>query len=197
MKNYPDVFAVSDKKMIKRPDGTFALYSSDEVAKLTQEGKIKIEYPMSKGGRIADLTQKPVLVLNEWLFYLGRRAEKRLFLVEEKIWQHMALFKWKHKTLTCIIWTVQQRWAKLNSCWICSVGSRKRHYNVQPWQFKTTGNEFRGVALWVDYTSSSIAWVSLDRKKNSSWLWYKSWNNRFNFTWYFLTSSYCKEMDTH
>lgn len=65
MKNYPDVFAVSDKKMIKKSDGSFALYSSDEVAKLTQEGKIKIEYPMSKGGRIADLTQKPVLVLNE------------------------------------------------------------------------------------------------------------------------------------
>ena len=65
MKNYPDVFAVSGKKMIKKPDGTFALYSMEEVSTLTQAGKIAIEYPMSKGGRIVDLTQKPVLVLNE------------------------------------------------------------------------------------------------------------------------------------
>lgn len=63
MKNYPDVFAVSDKRMVKKADGSFALYSTEEVAKLTQEGRIKIEYPTSKGGRIADLTQKPVLVL--------------------------------------------------------------------------------------------------------------------------------------
>lgn len=65
MKNYPDVFAVSDKRMVKRTDGTYALYSADEVSNLTKAGKITIEYPTSKGGRIADLTQKPILVLNE------------------------------------------------------------------------------------------------------------------------------------
>jgi len=65
MKNYPDVFAVSDKKMVKKLDGSFALYSAEEVRDLTQQGKIMIEYPKSKGGRIADLTQKPILVLNE------------------------------------------------------------------------------------------------------------------------------------
>ena len=65
MKNYPDVFALDDKRMVKKVDGSFALYSPEEVRDLRQEGKINIEYPKSKGGRIADLTQKPVLVLNE------------------------------------------------------------------------------------------------------------------------------------
>jgi len=65
MKNYPDVFAVSNKKMVKKMDGSFALFSTEEVAKLSQEGKLTIEYPKSKGGRINDLTQKPVLVLKE------------------------------------------------------------------------------------------------------------------------------------
>ena len=65
MKNYPDVFAVSDKRMVKKADGSFALYSAEEVNQMVQRGDIKIEYPTSKGGRIADLTQKPVLVLSE------------------------------------------------------------------------------------------------------------------------------------
>mmetsp|Transcript_13543 Transcript_13543/g.20448 ORF Transcript_13543/g.20448 Transcript_13543/m.20448 type:complete len:194 (-) Transcript_13543:222-803(-) len=65
MKNYPDVFAVSDKRMVKKLDGSFALFSAEEVKDLTQAGKITLEYPKSKGGRIMDLTQKPVLVLNE------------------------------------------------------------------------------------------------------------------------------------
>lgn len=65
MKNYPDVFAVSGKKMVKKADGSFALYSAEEVAELTNEGRVTIEYPRSKGGRIVDLTQKPVLVLKE------------------------------------------------------------------------------------------------------------------------------------
>ena len=66
MKNYPDVFAVSDRKMVRRAkDGTYALYTTDEVRGLTNGGKIRIEYPRSKGGRIVDLTQRPVLVLVE------------------------------------------------------------------------------------------------------------------------------------
>ena len=64
-RNYPDVFAVSDKRMVKRLDGTFALYSPEEVKELSKEGKITIEYPTTKNGQITDLTQKPVLVLNE------------------------------------------------------------------------------------------------------------------------------------
>ena len=65
MKNYPEVFAVSDKKMVKKLDGSYALFSAKEVDNLNKAGKIRIEYPTSKGGRIADLTQKPILVLNE------------------------------------------------------------------------------------------------------------------------------------
>ena len=65
MKNYPDVFAVSDKKMVKKLDGSYALFSAKEVDDLNKAGKIRIEYPTSKGGKIADLTQKPILVLNE------------------------------------------------------------------------------------------------------------------------------------
>lgn len=68
MKNYPGVFAVSDKQLIKKVDGSFALFSSEEVQQLSRQGKIQIEYPKSKGGRIADLTQKPIKVLIEWKF---------------------------------------------------------------------------------------------------------------------------------
>jgi len=65
-RNYPDVFAAaSDKRLVKRLDGRFVLYSPEEVKELTNAGKITIEYPTTKGGRVADLTQKPVLVLNE------------------------------------------------------------------------------------------------------------------------------------
>ncbi|KAL7517319.1 hypothetical protein ACHAWX_002249, partial [Stephanocyclus meneghinianus] len=63
MKNYPDVFALSDKRMVMKQDGTFALFSAEEVKNLTKSGLIKNEYPKTKGGRVADLTQKPVLVL--------------------------------------------------------------------------------------------------------------------------------------
>jgi len=51
MKNYPDVFAVSDKRMVKRLDGSFALYSPEEVKELSKEGKITIEYPKRKVGK--------------------------------------------------------------------------------------------------------------------------------------------------
>jgi hypothetical protein len=65
MKNYPGVFAVDDKQMVQKVDGSFALFSADEMRDLVEEGKISREYPTSKGGRIADLTQKPMLVLKE------------------------------------------------------------------------------------------------------------------------------------
>jgi hypothetical protein len=54
MKNYPDVFAVSDKQLIKKVDGSFALFSSEEVQQLSRQGKIQIEYPKSKGGWMED-----------------------------------------------------------------------------------------------------------------------------------------------
>jgi len=78
MKNYPGVFDVDGKKMVMNVDGSFALYSSEEVSKMTSEGKIKIEYPMSKGGRIADMTQKPALVMTEWL-RIGMRMKVSAF----------------------------------------------------------------------------------------------------------------------
>lgn len=65
MKNYPDVFAVSDKRMVRKADGSFALFSMEEMKELRNAGKIKIEYPKTKGGTISDLTQKPILVLKE------------------------------------------------------------------------------------------------------------------------------------
>ncbi len=63
MKNYPDVFNVYDKKMVKKSDGSFALFTAAEVEDLRLAGKLKLEYPTSKGGRIADLTQKPIMVM--------------------------------------------------------------------------------------------------------------------------------------
>ncbi|EJK46927.1 hypothetical protein THAOC_34382 [Thalassiosira oceanica] len=53
MKNYPDVFAVDGKKMVKKTDGSFALYDTNDLARLTHEGRIVIEYPKSMGGRIS------------------------------------------------------------------------------------------------------------------------------------------------
>lgn len=34
MRNYPDVFAVSDKRMIMKSDGSFALFSPGEVQEM-------------------------------------------------------------------------------------------------------------------------------------------------------------------
>jgi hypothetical protein len=65
MRNYPDVFAISDKRMVMKKDGSFALFSPSEVQQMVNDGNIVIEYPKAMGGRVADLTQKPVLVLKE------------------------------------------------------------------------------------------------------------------------------------
>jgi hypothetical protein len=65
-KNYPDVFAVSDKKMVRKANGRgYVLYTTEEVQTLTDDGKIRLEYPKTMGGRITDLTRKPILVLVE------------------------------------------------------------------------------------------------------------------------------------
>mmetsp|Transcript_27882 Transcript_27882/g.34418 ORF Transcript_27882/g.34418 Transcript_27882/m.34418 type:complete len:192 (+) Transcript_27882:40-615(+) len=67
MKNYPDFFASLSppKFMVKKPDGTFALYEADELTELKKAGKIKIEKPMAMGGQVIDVTVKPILVLVE------------------------------------------------------------------------------------------------------------------------------------
>lgn len=65
MRNYPDVFAVSDKRMVMKSDGSFALFTPGEVTDMVNEGKIIIQYPKTMGGRVTDLTQKPVLVLKD------------------------------------------------------------------------------------------------------------------------------------
>jgi hypothetical protein len=65
MKNYPDFFASTGKKLVKKPDGSFAVFSEAEFAQLKQESKIGLEIPKTKGGKYQDLTQKPILVLKE------------------------------------------------------------------------------------------------------------------------------------
>lgn len=67
MKNYPDFFASLSppKFMVKMPDGTFQLYEEEELTNLKKMGKIKLEKPKAMGGQVADITQKPILVLVE------------------------------------------------------------------------------------------------------------------------------------
>jgi hypothetical protein len=65
MKNYPDWFAAVGKNMVKKADGTFILLTPQELADLKKENKITLEYPMAMGGRVADVTQKPIMVLRE------------------------------------------------------------------------------------------------------------------------------------
>ncbi|CAB9529873.1 expressed unknown protein [Seminavis robusta] len=65
MKNYPDFFAVVGKIMVKKPDGSFILVEESELKALMQDNKISLEFPKAMGGKVTDLTQKPVMVLNE------------------------------------------------------------------------------------------------------------------------------------
>jgi hypothetical protein len=67
LKNYPDFFAslTPPKYMVMKKDGTFVIFTEEELTPLKQAGKIKIENPMAFGGTIMDVTQKPVMVLVE------------------------------------------------------------------------------------------------------------------------------------
>jgi hypothetical protein len=67
MKNYPEFFASLNppKYMVKQPDGSIKLYEEEELSNLKKAGKIKLEIPRAMGGRVTDLTQKPILVLIE------------------------------------------------------------------------------------------------------------------------------------
>jgi hypothetical protein len=65
MKNYPDWFATVGKTMVKRPDGSFVVLDDAELAELKAQNRIGVEYATAMGGRVTDLTQKPILVLKE------------------------------------------------------------------------------------------------------------------------------------
>ena len=65
MKNYPDWFSAVGKSMVKKPDGTFMVVSDAELADLKAQGKIGVENARAMGGKVADVTQKPIMVLKE------------------------------------------------------------------------------------------------------------------------------------
>lgn len=47
------------------PDGTFQAFSDQEFESLKKENKIVLEIPRAMGGKVQDLTQKPILVMRE------------------------------------------------------------------------------------------------------------------------------------
>jgi hypothetical protein len=65
MKNYPDFFAAVGKTLVKKPDGTFMMVDDSVLQELKRTNKLTTETPMAMGGRVTDLTQKPVLMLRE------------------------------------------------------------------------------------------------------------------------------------
>jgi hypothetical protein len=64
-KNYPDWFASVGKTMVRRPDGTFFTVSDAELESLKQQNKLTLEIPRAMGGRVTDVTQRPILILRE------------------------------------------------------------------------------------------------------------------------------------
>lgn len=64
-KNYVDFFASTGKNLVKKQDGTFAVFSDAEMDELRKQNKIGIEIPKAKGGKYVDLSQKRILVLRE------------------------------------------------------------------------------------------------------------------------------------
>jgi hypothetical protein len=66
MKNYPDFFNSIGKVMIKKSsDNTFFIVSLQEAEQMKLSGKLTYEVPMTRGGKVVDYTQKPVLILRE------------------------------------------------------------------------------------------------------------------------------------
>jgi hypothetical protein len=49
--------------MIKRQDGTYFTVSDSELEQLKKDNKLTIEIPRAMGGKVVDMTQKPILVL--------------------------------------------------------------------------------------------------------------------------------------
>jgi hypothetical protein len=65
MKNYPDFFAVVGKSMVKKPDGSFLLVDDAEMETLIRENRIGLELPRTMGGKVQDVTPKPIMVLKD------------------------------------------------------------------------------------------------------------------------------------
>ena len=65
MKNYPDWFSAVGKSMVKKPDGTFMVVTDVELADLKSQGKLGVENAKAMGGKVMDVTQKPIMVLKE------------------------------------------------------------------------------------------------------------------------------------
>jgi hypothetical protein len=65
IKNYPDYFQSTGKNLVKKPDGTFVVFSNAEMDELRKANKLAIEIPKAKGGKYADLTQRRIVVLKE------------------------------------------------------------------------------------------------------------------------------------
>ena len=66
MKNYPDFFNSIGQVLVKKmSDDSFVLMTPQEAERLQGLGKLTYEIPKTRGGTIVDLTQKPILVLNE------------------------------------------------------------------------------------------------------------------------------------
>ena len=65
MKNYPDFFASLNppKFLVQKPDGTFGIYTEEELVPLKKAGRIRVQQPKTMGGKVTDLTQKPIMVL--------------------------------------------------------------------------------------------------------------------------------------
>lgn len=67
MKNYPDFFASLNppKYLVMKSDGSFDVFTDEELNKLKQAGKIQVVMPKAKGGKVTDVTQKPYMLLKE------------------------------------------------------------------------------------------------------------------------------------
>ena len=51
--------------MVKKSDGTFITVSDDELIQLKKQNRITVEIPKAMGGKVTDVTQRPMLVLKD------------------------------------------------------------------------------------------------------------------------------------
>jgi hypothetical protein len=65
MKNYPDYFAAVGMELVRKSDGSYASLDLAQVEQLKRENRLTLEVPKAMGGRITDLTQKPVWIMKE------------------------------------------------------------------------------------------------------------------------------------
>jgi hypothetical protein len=65
MKNYVDYFATLNQVMIQKKDGTFFLVSNQEYDTLLRQNQLRFVQPTTRGGKMIDMTQKPIVVLKE------------------------------------------------------------------------------------------------------------------------------------